>query len=385
MSTFGNNNSRETRSNDAAFRSPSGGEATPDFKSVSLSDTRSNLSLRASNEQSVLKQPAKLNESEWKLSRAKDMPRFTLHRPITVEVDASVVLSRIDESLRVRSVQATFDGNRCQIMCKTSNFVEYSIDIYAGSDPDKEKTILEIIRMDGCSYLFSKEREIIVHAARGLGAEPKPAVERPLFKIPAEVAQQYPPPSEQDLTIFVERGVEDLHNCPPDGQLFMLQNFEAMTSSDTSCELTANIMSDFILGENVSQIRDLLVRIVMSPNETKCHSLDEKITNACLSTLLNTMVSMKARKKFSNFLETDDGRDFAENLYQPLVDKVRNLKCVHNAYLALKCLTLLIESSSITSDKIPRDVIVCAKNYGSKRYYEMENQAVSCLEKLECN
>jgi len=329
-------------------------------------------------------------EGKWQLDRAKDLPAFPLYKAVTVHDNSGIVLSRIDNVLRQRSVEASFDYNKSQIMCKTSNFLEYSIDLYVGKDDPDNVTVLEIIRRSGCSFMFRQERQAIIQAAKIGENEPKKFKKPSSFTIPADLLGQCNPPSRDELSNTLKRAVEDIHNCNPDARLFILQNLVSMTCSESDHlpSESARTMSTLVLEDNDAFSRDLIVESVKSSIATN-KNLDEQMINACLSILFNVMDTMKRAdvKKYNTFLNSTNGMGYVEHLLPSLIKQVSNLKSIHNSCLAMKCLSLVAGSSVMTFDKIPSEVIENAIDYGKKRHSEMQKSAQSFLnlKELSCS
>jgi hypothetical protein len=325
----------------------------------------------------------------WRLDRrAKDLPTYPLYKAVTVQCNSNDVLNRIDDELRERSVEASFDNDKSQIMCKTSNFLEYSIDLYAGANDPDNVTVLEIIRRNGCSFQFREERHAIIQAAKDAKKEKsEPTVfEKPsLFQIPPEFLEQCKPPTEDELRSTLTRAVDDIHNCNPDARLFILQNLVSMTSTEPGQlpSESAQTMSELILKDNGAFSRDLIVEIVKSSISTN-KNLDEQMMNACLSILFNVMDTMKRcnEKMYNKFLDGTEGRGYVEKLSPRLIDHISNFRTsIHNACLAMKCLLLMARSSEIISGNTELlEAIQNAKDYGKKRHFEIEKTAGSFLE-----
>lgn len=331
--------------------------------------------------------PSESLRNRWNYAaEAKGSPMFPLHNPVEVKGNASEVLTRLDSSLQQRSVEAKFDDENCQVLCKTNQFLIYSIDLYAGSE-NPENTRLEIIRRQGCSFAFRQEREAIINAANGLGADSKPkrSNQPPRMELPPELLSLYKPPTKNDLTIILEKAVDQLHTSRRDVQLFTLQNLAAMTKPDKINSGPSVTMAKLILQENVANIREIITENVSSfePKD----QMNEEILNAYLSTLSNSLESMtlKADNAQNNMFE-----DFANRLIEVLVDLYDQRycgNCVHNMYLTVKCLCILIGKSplsSIITDEKLEGVMRHAKKCGQKQHLKLQNEASSALDILGC-
>ena len=102
---------------------------------------------------------------KWCVLEAQPKPT-SLERVVEILDSPQIVSIRICESLRMRSVQVEFEGS--QANCKTSGFLSYVINLYAGAH---ESTIVEVTKERGCGFEFHKERETIMNAAKGYGGD----------------------------------------------------------------------------------------------------------------------------------------------------------------------------------------------------------------------
>lgn len=315
-------------------------------------------------------------------------PNIIHRNALQVPFDCATTLERITDSLRIRSVAASFNEDKSQIICTTKQYLVYSIDLYGGSDPDKT-TIVEVRKMQGKTFGFSQERMAIENAARGLGGDNtvKTSFGPPSMKIPADILSLCDGPTTGDLECMLESTVDELHNrCARDATLLALEHLVSITTPDNNFSKTATTVANLILVENTSMIRDMIVHfIAKDANNTDHDILDEQIINSCLSILSNSM-SLLLRDK-SDVLG-DDEQWFTETLVPTLVEHVKAYRYTHNAYLAMKCICFLIRVSSLARNKIGEsdtiDVIKCAQDYGKAQHYKLEKEAGLALRELCC-
>mmetsp|Transcript_22585 Transcript_22585/g.25725 ORF Transcript_22585/g.25725 Transcript_22585/m.25725 type:complete len:359 (-) Transcript_22585:263-1339(-) len=327
-----------------------------------------------------------MNQNKTMPFTAKPVPFDDfLMNATTSNFDSQTVLVRILDSLRQRSVEASFDEKHSQIMCTTSQFLIYSIDLYVGSDPDSN-TIVEVIRRQGCSLVFRREREAIINAANGLGADlTSKSFNRPIHtEIPPELLSLCKPSIVSDLECILDKSVDQLYSGTRKTQLFTLQHLADMTAPEKINSGSATKMTKLIIDGN-TLIRDLIVDIVSRCVKQAGDELSEQILNSCLSILSNSMTLVKI-----NYVDHKaQVQRFVETLVPSLVDNVRSCNGTHNAYLALKCLSHLIGSTSLECHEINEkelfDAIKCAEECGRKKHLKLETEAISVLRILGCH
>lgn len=95
--------------------------------------------------------------------------------------DASVVASRITESLRSLSIEAKFDCEKAKVKCKTSDCVGFRIRLYAGGETG-QPVVVEVQRRCGSASVFMHSCRAILNAAEGKAFPVKNA--SPLMSMP---------------------------------------------------------------------------------------------------------------------------------------------------------------------------------------------------------
>jgi len=327
--------------------------------------------------------------ARWIVVAAKPVPLFPLDiSSVYIHFDAAIVASRIDENLRLRSVEVTFDSKNAEATCKTSNFLEYKISLFAGDDG--VSTHVEIIRIHGCGFAMKAEREAIINAAKGLGTTSGTTMRPPklVLSIPDELKSLYKPPSRSELESTLNRAIDNLHSINRRNVLFALDNLAAITNANKAHTETAHQMSKLIM-QNECDARDFILAIYFAKdqNEFSC-CVNEQIKHSCLTIILQGLEYLSSKQ--SGFLdETYD--EFVGKLMPQLIEDIRECKCsgIHNSCLALKCLYLILSNSSRASecaeDYNMRDVVMQAEQCGRREHMNLEQIAKSTIGLLTVN
>lgn len=329
-----------------------------------------------------IRKSAKTTKARWIVNTAKPVPVFGLDRGSEeVYFDARIVATRIDHSLRVRSVEVKFDSEHAEAICKTSNRLGYKICLFTSDNG--ASTHVEVIRIYGCGFAFRREREAIVNAANGLGAATSSLSPPKLMTIPAELKSLYKPPSKSDLESTLFRASDSFHSNNRHCILFTLENLAAITDAQKAHDETAHLMSELIM-QNICNILDLILAIYCMRSKSD-DSISENIRQSCLTILLHVFQNVSTKR--SGFLDQSH-EEFAEKLIPYLVQDVRECERngTNNACLALKCLRLVLVNSSLacqfSKEYNLRDVLMQAKDYGSHEYFNLEKIANSTIEVL---
>jgi len=324
------------------------------------------------------------SRGRWIVAAAKPIPFFGLDTgSVEINFNAAIVAARIDDCLRLRSVEVDFDSDNAEAICKTSRFLEYKICLFESNDG--ASTFVEMMRIHGCGYEFRAEREAVMNAAKGLGvvtlAPPKP------LPIPAELMQKYVPPSDSELESTIHRACDALHSSNCHCVLFALQNLAAVTNTNNSHSATAHKTSMLIM-ENESNIRDVILAIYLAKAQNATDDVSDQIGQACLTIMEHGLQSLAANN--SGYLD-QTYTEFAEKLIPRLIQDIKQCDCsrTSNSCLALQCLNLILKHSSRacqTAQEIGlRDTIAHAEEYGRREYLKLEHLARSTIEVLQCS
>lgn len=371
-------------------REPHGGEihvARPTFRSAPTLNSAEPMRLGSftGSPSSTKSHVAPLEQKKrWFVNEAPPKPIFPLERPVEVEDNPRQITARIDDSLRLRSVDVEFNGS--QAMCKTSDFLTYSIDLYAVTE---DKTLVEVMRHQGCGFAFRKEREAVINAARGFGGKPTSKLPK-IMKIPQDLLKEYKPPTEQDHEDTLFRATDQLHSNQRDVQLFTLQNLSSITTPDKVCKASVQMMSRLIM-ENRSDIRSMIAAVLNAcVSENDYPSVE--ILNSCLTIFDNSMSALsqegienKDSTGLQGVLKTN-GKGFADSMVPTLLGIVKDCKCPHNACLALRCLCLLLKNSPDACNRVTEEarlVIEHAESFGRQRHSNLEVAARDTLVALQ--
>lgn len=332
------------------------------------------------------------DEGRWDVTVPKPTPIFPLERGTKlINESISIVSKRIDECLRKNSIQATFDVHNVEATCKTAAGLQYKIFLYAGPENENgSTTYVEIIKMKGCGFQFTKEKEIIINAAKDL--QPNPDKSRNVtMKIPSDLLKLYVPPSIHELESTLDRISEQLHSRNRKILLFALQNLASMTTPDKCYPQNAHQMSCLVMRSR-SDVRDIIVSIYTATHDMIDENT-ENIVSSCLHILQNVTQSFYSDHNDTNSKKSlaqqggEDTKYFIDQLVPSLLTAVTNCKDTHNACLALTILCNLIKHSPetcvILRERNAIAVIEEAQLYGSIEHLKLETEARRTIEALQ--
>lgn len=314
----------------------------------------------------------------WVFRFAQELPFFQLANSIVIMYSPHIVAARLYDSLRLRSVHAKYNGS--QAICTTSSYLTYSIDLYDDKDGN---TAMEVIRINGCGFAFRREREAVLAAAQGKGGVP-PSSLPVMLKMPEDLLRDFKAPTEREHEDTLMRASDQLHSNKFEVQLFVLKNLAAITCSDKVNQEAAQIMSRLIL-KNTSNVQELVVSILASCLEDY-NDHNVQMINSCLSIFSNALALLSDLKLLENFMiEHENNDEFVSDVIPLLIKVVSSCKCPHNACLALRCLCLLYNNSTIAQDLLSDEsqkYVTEAEKIGKQRHMRLEQEAQALLASL---
>jgi len=319
--------------------------------------------------------PNPSKNGKWVFHKGKPLPLFPLEKAVVVMFSVHIIAARICDSLRLRSVHTNYDDSHA--ICTTSSYVTYSIDLY---DDGEGNTMVEVIRIDGCGFQFRREREAVINAAQGKGGIP-PSNLPTMLKIPPELLRTFKAPTEQEHQDTLLRASDQLHSNKYDVQLFVLKNLAAITSSDKVNQESAQIMSRLIM-KDTCDVQSVVVSILASCVQDNDDN-NVQMINSCLSIFSNAFSLLSDLKLLESILIDNDNNDaFMEDVIPLFISIVSNCKCPHNACLALRCLCLLFNNSTVAQDMLNEEsqkYLKEAEKFGKQRHMRLQKEAQALL------
>jgi hypothetical protein len=331
----------------------------------------------------------------WVVTMSKPKPAFPLGRGTTlINAPISIVSKRIDEYLRINSIEALFDVDNAEATCKTGDGLQYKVFLYAGPEnDDRSTTYVEVMKMKGCGFQFGKEKETIFNAAKASQTrQEKPMNE--LMTTPPDLLKSYVPPSIYDLESMLDRLIGQLNSLNHKVLLFALQNLASMTTPDKSYHQSAHQMSRLFM-QNQNDVRDMIISLYTTAVSTPHDMINdnsEEVRSLCLHILINGMQSFyntRCNTDNDKILDqqTEDIKNFFKQLIPSLLKAVKNYRDTHNAYLALTALCILIKHSPASCfmlrERNTITVIEEAELYGGIEHLKLEIIARHTKESLQ--
>ena len=337
------------------------------------------------------------NGARWSVTHANSVPIWQLERgTVYIKDEPRIVSTRIDTSLRLRSVEAQFNSEHAEVTCTTCDFIRYKVTLYTG--PNGNGTYVEVMRLEGCPFAFRIERNATIDAAKGISNEVSTKATKgnerkmqipsiPKMTIPDNLRKLYIPPTQSELESTLDSTSDRFHSNNRHEVLFALQHLVSITNGNKAHSESAAKLSKLII-QNKSHVRDMIVSIYANEllhNMRNDDETSQQICNASLSILSNGLITLS---KDDGFLDRDECQSFIESLLPYLVKGVEQCKCTHLACLALGCLSQLLHKSSVACMKA-RDssnmsqVIAEAERYGKREHCKLEEVAKSTIEIIQ--
>lgn len=335
--------------------------------------------------------PKKQKVERWIVPNAQPIPTYPLE-PMAFHVneDVQIVATRIDRCLKARSIEVNFDSCKARAICTTDDFMKYYVTLYDASSGvnGKKGTVVEVQRRKGCGMRFAEERRAVTNAAKG--NEDSTQKEKQSFQLcipPSMVESEVlAPPSDDYLTVILEGVVENAHSrSNRDGLLMSLDHLACMTNPMKASPQFSLRVARMILA-NDAGIRDLIGTILSSTHQDE---VSVKTRHSGLAVMSN---SLDVLSNSSSVEEWTDGSNewFVHSLLPSLTIDIGRCKCLHNAFLSVKCLWLLVKTCpdvrmKAKSDCELMDHLENAVTMGERNHLKLEEEARLAVHALVCH
>lgn len=360
------------------------------YKSVSLvtnptqtqahQGSHSGLKISQSLGHSKVSMQSSEDKGRWYNEKGKNNPSYPLERPVKTSKSCQEVTANLDNSLRERSVQATFIPNEARAVCVTSDFLKYYVNLYCDTDGS---TLVEVQRRKGCSLSFRNERVAILCAVEGKSQPPQNS---PMLTIPPGLIEEMGGyPTTDEIKAIIDNCVEQLHRNNHDGKLVAFQHLASMTDSTKSSADSADKAALIIMDpENGTH------HVIMTALVTGGNSDDEffiMIANACLTIFANCLSSLSQNDDdYERLCHCDNW--LVKDLLPSLVCIINKTYSLHNSHLAMKCLRILLAKSpkvlgAVKGCTETRTTLEAAVAVGKKNHALLEKEARSTMRFLE--
>lgn len=304
------------------------------------------------------------NKCSWKVSILNEVPLdFPLEstRREICEVHVTEVVDRITNSLRLLSIDAEFDDENAKAKCKTSDFVNFRIRLFAGESRAQKTIIVEIQRRSGPPWSFMSFCKKILDVAEGLDIYPE--------RVPAR--QEIPPcilktpvhelkclrnidnrDPHKDIDIAMNKSLEMMRSKRKDVNALGLENLCFMTDPlKTRPDMAIICCKAIILGKYCTEFREqvgvMLQKDAILPEEFGTHpykELSDKCRHLAIVLLLNILALTFQDGCLDDAVQNQNW--FTEFLIPSLLDEVRSFEVSsNNAYEAACGLTYLATCS----------------------------------------
>ena len=339
----------------------------------------------------------------WNVDIPKPLPSFGFDKKGTklINESANAISKKIDEYLQLNSISTKFDDVTAEAICRTNDFLQFQIFLY--ESPVKGSTYIEVLKLSGCGFEFKRQRENIMNC---LVSNKQPhehsstttvSNSSTKLKIPQTFLNSYVPPRKHDAQSMIERASKQLRQSEePEDAIFILQNLKSLTTSNAHHPEEYGHWLSLLVMENQNNIQDMIFKIykqgeghqLSTSGAVMDEKMSEQVCNTSITIFTNGIIAIyKEEKKNKEFLD-QQMKPFIEALVPSLVEKVTNyMKRVETAYLALKCLGVMVCHSQLTRDILQKknhfeNLIWKAKEYGYREHFKLENAAHALLQEL---
>jgi hypothetical protein len=307
------------------------------------------------------------NESNWKVSHLDqvpvDFPLERTHREIP-NVSATEVADRISNTLRLLSVDASYDNEQAKAKCISSERVSFRIRLFAGSE-DGLPVIVEVQKRSGSPMCFMRICRQILDGAEGKKVEAETVPERK--KMPpcmaetpiignmkclqgVSLAAKRDPHAEAHGA--VSKSLDLLRSKKKDVNVLGLEGLCHVTDSmKTRPDIALISCKAVISGEHSLEIREEVGVMLQKDtfdygSEDALVELSEKCRHLALVLISNVLLLTSKEGSLCDAIKRD--KWFSDFLIPSLLDEIKSFEdSANNAYEAACSITCLANCSAV--------------------------------------
>lgn len=326
-----------------------------------------------------------------------EFPLERTHREISE--DASIVASRISETLRLLSIQTEFDCKKAKAKCTTSDCVNFRIRLYAGGE-DGKPVVVEVQRRCGSASSFMRSCRAILDAAEGESTRSDTKMKAPnqMKAIGDLKCLEKARPSDEEAKIEVKSSldvaVEMLRSSRHDLTLMGLENMCYLTDPlKTLPQCALRISRDIIMENNMFDLREE-IRVLIERDHFRNGldsdegpvNHDEHLRQLALRVFSNAMALCS--KDGCLIVAVNEQKWFGDTLIPTLIDELKRATVSANsAYEAAICVLSLVSCSGLALQVLVENGIVpaleSAYEFGTLRHELLAEEALRCLEVIK--
>lgn len=308
----------------------------------------------------------------WRLDSVPTLPEFhPLERTsvfVPHVISATDITARISDTLRERSIEASYHNDKAKAVCSTMDGVEFRVRLYRGRGSYHHGIIVEVQRRFGTSISFGADCKAILDAAEGKMVPPPSTSESnhlPLVVSDFEEESDAPMVDGKSSLSMISKMLSD--PCY-DSHFLALQMLSSLTDVTKMGSATAKIISTELFRlDNDNEIGAKILSLII---DKQSEDSDFKLRAMALNVAANAFHAVEG--KFPLMLK--------EQLRPVLL---RDLRCAEefprNAVQAARIMQYFVPEDS-GSDVY--SALEIAYQVGSSRNASLERQVRVCLDKI---
>lgn len=313
-----------------------------------------------------------------------DFPLERTHREISE--DASKVATRISGALHTLSIETEYNCEKAKAKCKTNDYVNFRIRLYAGSESG-QPVIVEVQRRNGSASIFMRSCRAILDAAEGKDMIRKvlPFMKKPIGQM--KCLQSIPLAVEAPKNPL-DHAMEMLRSNKRDSNMLGLENLCHLTDPVITVATTAvQVSKSVIIGDEVrEEIRALTERDVFPLDDEGLANHADQLRHLALTVFANALVVCSKDGCLAEALKKQ--KWFCDHLIPSLLDELGRAESFTNsAYQAACCVHSLVSCSEVAKqlvvDQGGVSILEQAHTFGSRRHALLASETRLCLETIK--
>jgi len=334
----------------------------------------------------------KVTIDAWKVDHAVSLPTIYILERTHVyisNVHPRQVAKRIAACFQNESIMAVFNNSKACAKAETKDHVHFNVQLFE----DCGRVVVEVQRLNGCSFSFYQTAKLVLNAAKGVVG--RPLREPPMINICTSYAFRKQEEQNESITESLEIALSILNNDRLDTNILAMEILLQLTSCNATTSSRSYAAREILSGP----LLEILVGLIQSnktnpTNDRKIRSEIEeeyfgRMRCDALTIFANCVHAMEKPEKLGTIMQQKERIHFDELIIALVKDLNLASSKPHEACQAARCLQSLLGLSiqmrrrALTLNV--SEAAMYASNMGSINHFMLQHESLQLKLLLECN
>lgn len=334
----------------------------------------------------------KVTIDTWQVDHAISLPTIYILERTHVYISGvhpRQVARRIAACFQNESIMAVFNNSKACAKAETKDHVHFNVQLFE----DCGRVVVEVQRLNGCSFSFYQTAKLVLNAAKGVVGRPLRAP--PKINTCTSYICRKQEEQNESITESLEIALSILNNDRLDTNILAMEILLQLTSCNATTTNRSYAANEILSGP----LLEILIGLIQC-NKTN-PTTDSKTTSEieeeyfsrmrcdALTIFANCVHAMEKSGKLGTIMQQIEKIHFDDVIIALVNDLNLASSKPHEACQAARCLQPLLRSSMRirrgASTLNVAEAVMCASNTGSINHFMLQRESSQLKLLLECN